>query len=293
MMAKHGISWLTLLPMAAAFGLSGCGTDELDTSDEELSGSSAALGEEPAAPDGRDVACRDRVRAAVREAVSRCRENDGGRRRCAAVAEETRRHAMRVCAGHDDQDANRGRPEGERPGEGERPRLGECEARCGLAAREIAGTCVDDGGDREACGAEGRAAHGACIEEHCAPFAERGAPPVDACHERCGGLGREDHRQCLEAGGTDEDCLAGARETVGSCIADHCLEAPQPPAPPSSGAPPPPPPASEPPVCEDRCLQQGRQVGGDCVEAGGLLEDCRAEAQAATRECIATHCPAR
>ncbi len=96
--------------------------------------------------------------------------------------------------------------------------------------------------------------------------------PVDCerlCHEEGGRILRE----CMEAGGTEEDCEAQVRAFIEECLRENC----------------PPPP----PNCERRCQAEGRRILRECIAAGGTEEDCAAEARAFVEGCVRENCPPR
>lgn len=143
-----------------------------------------------------------------------------------------------------------------------------CDERCAHRAREVYSrcleqveprveACIEEGGDPEVCKARAirhcrQTASGFlsdCIAEHCEPS----EPPT--CEERCDRAARHIQSQCLEAGGTEDECAEKAGAFREECHerCDH-----------------------QPPPCEERCDEAVARVAERCAQSDLPAEECEA-----------------
>ncbi len=182
----------------------------------------------------------------------------------------------------------------------------DCEERCHAEADQVFEECIDEGIDEGRCRVLADEFLGMCIlaclppppTEACCfedgrcedlmPIActgaggqpqgadttcrtvDCGSPPTD-CEHRCRQEGERAFRECMEAGGNEDDCAAEARAFVEECLRENC----------------PPPP----PDCARRCHKKGGHIFRACMRGGGSEDDCAAEAREFVDECLREECP--
>ena len=92
--------------------------------------------------------CVRNCRGAARDAFTACKDGGGDEDTCRAQVRETVNPCMETCS------AETAKHGGE-----------DCQTTCGLKAREAFRVCVEEGGDRDTCGATARGAMPACTAE--------------------------------------------------------------------------------------------------------------------------------
>ena len=164
-------------------------------------------------------------------------------------------------------------PTGSLPGfgKGHRGRHGgppACGAHCRHMGRDVYETCVADGGSEEECHETAKEAANLCRSENqCGPPPP---PPPPSCLDLCRHVGRHGFRNCLAAGGDEEQCAEQTWQFVTDCVVTQC------------NAPPPP--------CGEFCHNAGRRVFRGCMEDSGAEEECRDVARAVVEQCLIGRC---
>jgi hypothetical protein len=102
----------------------------------------------------------------------------------------------------------------------------QCRENCSKRAREFYRKCVDRGTGStppEKCASQAREMLAKCIDR-CPPKVEPRPDPErpKVCVERCERKGRQEFRECREAGGAPERCENIAKKTTRQCIAENC-----------------------------------------------------------------------
>ena len=204
-------------------------------------------GEARDAPDACEEGCGERAR----HMHAGCVEEGGDPEECGRAAREWMQGCseMHCEAEPDEQDA--------------------CELACRERAHGRLEACVEEGGEHEDCAGAARAWLAECIDARCA----EGMGEQAACEEGCGARARHVHAECLEGGGTPEECGREARGWLGACLERHCGEV-----------------EAEEEACERGCNERARHAHAECLEAGGDAEDCGRRARAWAAECVDRHC---
>ncbi|MCA9541346.1 MAG: hypothetical protein KC620_20740, partial [Myxococcales bacterium] len=150
-----------------------------------------------------------------------------------------------------------------------------CEDRCHAAAREAYNACLNTDAAPERCEQMAHERLAACLE-HCSPADPPPPPDAGVCEDGCARRGMAAFDACIAEGGARDRCAHLAEEWTASCIAEHCVDQPDP----------------EPlPVdCEDACHARAAEVNHICLANGGAAERCASQAREAFATCVDAHC---
>ncbi len=132
-----------------------------------------------------------------------------------------------------------------------------CEDACRARAARLIRQCVADGGERQACVAEGREAYRECLTKCERP----------SCGEACRERAKRVYDACLATGADPERCAARARSLHQECL-KRCERA----------------------RCEEKCQHEARQAVRECLAAGGSEERCAHRGRTVYQECV-QQCP--
>ena len=97
-----------------------------------------------------------------------------------------------------------------------------CTKRCRKRAAGQYKMCIEDGGDAVDCRTKAGETSRACVSSRCggtptAPNTEIGE--ADICKAKCAKL-RLGYQECVDAGGTEDDCRQKTGDAVRACMAD-------------------------------------------------------------------------
>ena len=93
-----------------------------------------------------------------------------------------------------------------------------CRSRCAIASRALYRECLDAGGSEEQCGQRSQRQNAQCVEERCGG----GEEEDNGCQTRCGIASRTTYNNCIEGGGSAEDCRERARRDNARCVEERC-----------------------------------------------------------------------
>ena len=270
------LKWLGVVSLACvltAFGPGGCGGDEdppappstpdagpqvtQDAGADADAGERGELGD--AGGEANNDGCRTRCAIASRTLYRECLDAGGTEEQCGQRSQRQNAQCVEErCGG--DEDENNG-----------------CQTRCGIASRTTYNNCVEGGGSAEDCRERARRDNARCVEERCGG----GEEEDNGCETRCGIASRTTYNNCIEGGGSAEDCRERARRDNARCVEERCAGDDDDDDQDDGNAN---------TACTTRCQQASRTQAQQCIDAGGDPDSCRQEARDYQARCIRERC---
>ena len=196
---------------------------------------------------GEEPGCKDRCAARAAEAFQACLAEGLGEEACAAKKAAVLEECLRSECGV------------------EPPDEPTCKERCSARAAEAFQACIADGLTEKECLAKKAAVLEECLVSEC------GVEPPDepTCEQLCKEAAAKALSQCLQEGGSEEECVAQKAAVLQECLRSEC------------GVEPP-----DEPTCEELCEKGAAKAFQLCIEEGKTEEECHVRAQALLEDCI-------
>ena len=261
--------FLILACILTAFGPGGCGEGEdpptppstpdaglpaaPDAGDRGDAGASDERGD--AGRDDNNEGCRTRCAIASRTTYRECLDGGGTEEQCGQRSRRQNAQCIQERCGGDDEEDN------------------GCERRCGFASRTTYNDCIEGGGSAEDCRERARRDNARCIEERCNGGDDE--EEHNGCETRCGIASRTTYRECIDGGGTEEQCRQRSRRQHAQCIEERCNGGDD---------------EEEHNGCETRCGIASRTTYRECIDGGGTEEQCRQRSRRQQAQCVEERC---